>query len=367
MTMLGRWLPGCWGLFLACLAVLPAPAQTLHLILPTENEALLSGDGPGFYQYTDRYFERRRSRPWQGGQYGFVRNPKRTRQGIVYTRFHEGVDIRPVRRDADDEPLDPVRAIDDGEVVYANRVEDHSSYGLYVVVEHWWGGAPVYTLYAHLNTIAVRPGQRVRQGDVLGRLGYTGVGINRRRAHVHFEINLLLNREFQSWYDTHFKPDDVNHHGIYSGFNLAGLDVPALYLALRENPNLSLPAFIARQEPYFTVTVPADGMLDLLWRYPWLSPEANPWLLRYGEAPLPAAWTFTFDQSGLPLRIEPAAPVKEPRIEVFADAPLDYRYVTDGLLSGTDRRTVTLSRQGRRYLDLLTRPYRQLSYRRVEW
>ena len=43
----------------------------------------LRGDDPDFYMYTDRTFEGVRSRPWQGGQYGFVRNEVRTPAGVV--------------------------------------------------------------------------------------------------------------------------------------------------------------------------------------------------------------------------------------------------------------------------------------------
>ena len=368
MTTPGRRRGALLALMMLLAAAAPATAQPLRLILPTDNDALFRDDGPAFYQYTDRYFERRRSRPWQGGKYGFYRNPRRTgRRSIVYTRFHEGIDIQPVRRDAEGEPLDDVRAIDDGLVVYVNAVADRSNYGKYVVVEHWWGGAPFYTLSAHLNTVAVRAGQRVRQGQALGRLGYTGVGINRRRAHVHFEINLLINRDFQRWYDRYFEPDDVNHHGIYSGLNLMGLDVPALYLALRDDPDLTLPQFIARQKPYFAVTVPAEGMLDLLYRYPWLSPTLNPWMLRAEEVRLPAAWRLVFSQPGLPLSVEPSDEIlTAPRVEVYESAPVDYRLVTDGLLTGASRRDVTLAREGRRYIDLLTRPYEPL-HRRLAW
>jgi len=65
----------------------------LDLILPTRNDALFRGDGPAFYQYTDRRTKHGTTRPWQGGQYGFVRNVRETPYGSVFSRFHEGVDI----------------------------------------------------------------------------------------------------------------------------------------------------------------------------------------------------------------------------------------------------------------------------------
>jgi hypothetical protein len=78
----------------------PAQSQPLDLALPTDNDALFSGDGPGFYQYVERNYKGAKSTPWEGGQYGFVRDPADTAGGVVYTRFHEGIDIRPLRRDS---------------------------------------------------------------------------------------------------------------------------------------------------------------------------------------------------------------------------------------------------------------------------
>src|SRR4029453_10838327 len=88
-----------------------AQKQTVDLVLPTDNEALFSGGGSAFYQYIERNFNGVKSTPWEGGQYGFVREPTDTAGGVVYTRFHEGVDISPLHRDAHGEPLDEIRAI----------------------------------------------------------------------------------------------------------------------------------------------------------------------------------------------------------------------------------------------------------------
>src|SRR3979490_2833629 len=95
-------------------------AQHLDLALPTDNDALFGEGGPAFYQYIERDYKGEKSRPWQGGQYGFVRAPIETKAGIVSTRFHEGIDIKPMHRDAAGEPLDEVRAIADGKVVHIN-------------------------------------------------------------------------------------------------------------------------------------------------------------------------------------------------------------------------------------------------------
>src|SRR5436189_2338656 len=137
----------------------------VDLALPTDNDALFSGDGPEFYQYIERNYKVLKSTPWEGGQYGFVRDPVETSAGTVYTRFHEGIDIRALRRDARGEPLDEVRAIADGKVVHTNPVPGYSNYGKYIVIEHRWDDSNYYSLYGHLSSIAVQPGNGVKRGQ----------------------------------------------------------------------------------------------------------------------------------------------------------------------------------------------------------
>ena len=333
--------------FFALIASAFAQSASLHLTLPTDNSALLRGDDADFYQVIERNLHGVVSYPWLGGQYGFVRNPVETGGGTVYSRFHEGMDIRPVRRDARGEPLDEVRAIASGTVAYVNRTAGASNYGRYVVVEHRWDGCPYYSFYAHLNTIAVEAGQAVKQGQTLAIMGHTGTGINRARAHVHVELNLMLNDHFEEWHATFFK-GEPNRNGIYNGLNLAGLDIPRLFLALRGNPSLTLPAFLAKEEVFYKVTVPNSPNFQLPRRYPWMIEGA--------PNEKPAAWEISFARSGLPLRLVPSRKsVREAQLSYVKAGRADYHILTRGIVAGRGS-GAHLSDSGKTSMRLLTFP-----------
>jgi murein DD-endopeptidase MepM/ murein hydrolase activator NlpD len=74
-----------------------------------------------------------------------------------------------------------VVAATDGVVLFAGG-DPCCSYGLYTVVESPEG---IITLYAHLESISVTEGQRVRQGQPLGVVGCTGHCFG---THLHFEV-----------------------------------------------------------------------------------------------------------------------------------------------------------------------------------
>ena len=346
---------------LLALHTISAKAQertaTIRIELPTDNRAIFEDDGPAFYQRTARREEPGVDPPWNGGRYGFVRNVRHTSQGVIYSRFHEGIDIKPLRRSPRGEPLDDVRSIDEGEVVYVNESSGRSNYGKYIVVEHWWGGSPYYSLYAHLAATYVEAGDWVKQGQPIAKLGYTGRGINRTRAHLHLEINLRISQSFQPWYDKHLARAAPNYHGLYNGLNLAGMDVANLYLALETDSTLTVPEFISQSQPFFEVRVPGGEMLDILWRYPWLCPELDNWSYMYGPVPdLGSSWIITFDQSGLPLRIEPSdAVLTATELRVLEISTIPYSYLTGGLVRGRGNNYV-LTDTGRRRVELITWP-----------
>src|SRR6267143_2437625 len=334
-------------LFSAPMTMQTAQNQVLDLVLPTDNDALFSGDGPAFYQYVDRDYNGAKSAPWEGGQYGFVRDPKGTGGGVIYTRFHEGIDIRSVHRDANGEPLDEVRAIADGQVVHVSPVPGYSNYGKYIVIEHRWGGSNYYSLYGHLSSIAVQPGDTVKHGQHIAVMGYTGTGLNRERAHLHLELNLMLSHQFEAWYNTFFR-NDPNHNGIYNGMNLIGLDIAQLYLALHKNPSLAIPEFVSREETFYKVTLPKSRHFEL--------PKLYPWMLTTGSRSEKSSWEVSFAQSGVPLGIESSDKnVTQPELSYVKKSSVDYSYMTREIISGNGS-NAHLTDYGRQLMRLLIWP-----------
>lgn len=55
-------------------------------------------------------------------------------------------------------------------------------YGNNVIINHGFGYS---TLYAHMSRFAVRPGQKIKRGDVIGYVGSTGSSTG---PHVHYEV-----------------------------------------------------------------------------------------------------------------------------------------------------------------------------------
>jgi murein DD-endopeptidase MepM/ murein hydrolase activator NlpD len=94
--------------------------------------------------------------------------------------FHQGLDIS-----ADNGT--PVYATADGTVRSSGR---EGGYGNLVVVEHEYG---LETRYGHLSRFIVKPGAKVKRGDVIGLVGSTGRSTG---SHLHYEVRVngrLLN------------------------------------------------------------------------------------------------------------------------------------------------------------------------------
>jgi murein DD-endopeptidase MepM/ murein hydrolase activator NlpD len=90
------------------------------------------------------------------------------------TKFHAGMDFAATVGTE-------IYATGDGIVVRADA--DASGYGNHVRINHGYG---YLTLYGHMSKISVRPGQRVKRGDVIGLVGNTGKSVG---PHLHYEVH----------------------------------------------------------------------------------------------------------------------------------------------------------------------------------
>ena len=113
------------------------------------------------------------------GPTDFSMEPPITINGVFYPHFHTGLDLAGA--------LDtPIHAAADGVVIVAQASTDGAGhlvgYGNYVVIAHPDG---FLTLYGHLDSLAVKQGQVIHQGEIVGQEGSTGWSTG---PHLHFEI-----------------------------------------------------------------------------------------------------------------------------------------------------------------------------------
>lgn len=95
-------------------------------------------------------------------------------RGQRWGRLHNGIDIA--------QPDGPaIKSADHGVVKAAGAA---GTFGNRVVVDHQNG---YETIYAHLSSIDVKPGQKVPKGTKLGNMGNTGRSTG---VHLHFEVSL---------------------------------------------------------------------------------------------------------------------------------------------------------------------------------
>lgn len=104
--------------------------------------------------------------------------PDRTWHGVFYTSFHGGIDYWG--------PLGyPIWSTANGVVLYAGYGVPYigGAGGNGVVIQH---GPYLKSIYGHMDTVTVAPGQALVAGQRIGTMGQSGVanGVN----HLHFEI-----------------------------------------------------------------------------------------------------------------------------------------------------------------------------------
>lgn len=217
-------------------------------------------------------------------------------------KFHEGIDIKPVSRGKKGAPKDEIFAAIDGRVVLVNKIAGNSGYGKYVVLVHDMLDVPVYTLYAHLFSIdeSIRVGMAVKAGTTLGIMGHTAsYSIPVSRAHLHFEIGVLMSQHFESWYaKQNYK--QKNFYGNYNGINLTGFDPMYFFETVKSGKLTSMKALIQKIPTAFVLRLYTKQTPDFVRMYPELADAKS---TEYG-------WDIYFTWFGMPIKF---SPIKNPR------------------------------------------------------
>lgn len=132
-------------------------------------------------------------------------------------------------------------AVDDG-VVAEVVPNDPSGFGMYVKLHHSWGES----LYAHMQSFSVQPGQSIRRGDTIGRSDNTGFS---NGPHLHFAIRINPYNRQDGWGGfsdplPYLNPRDVQLPPYVLGAAVAAaaaasLEARAAYRPLEEAPGYS--------------------------------------------------------------------------------------------------------------------------------
>jgi len=94
---------------------------------------------------------------------------------LQVVRPHEGIDLS-ARKGT------PIYATADGKVLQAGYRA--GGFGKKVLLDHGFG---YRTLYGHCNEVLVNPGQEVKRGEVIARVGSTGLS---KAPHLHYEVHV---------------------------------------------------------------------------------------------------------------------------------------------------------------------------------
>ena len=322
-------------------APLPALArepQPMRFVCPTPQTHLAEG-GPGVFMPTASGEE-------ESAKYGSVRTG--SYGGRLLPRFHEGIDIAPTTRDRRNLPLDPIFAAADGTVAYFNRYGGNSSYGIYVVLRHTDPVGPVYTLYAHMASVepGLVVGRSVKAGDPIGRMGHTStLSIPVSRAHLHFELALMANSGYASWFRSKkLKPD----HGNFNGGNLLSMDPLPAFRAAAAGEAFGVGDHLRRLAPAFTLIVRTPRSVPYFNSYPSLW-TGDPWR--------PGGTVLTVSEGGVPLSGRNAT---EAEIAALGKARAAVLSVDEAVLGRNGRRHIVhdrgawrIGQAGEEWLDIL--------------
>ncbi|MCI0415691.1 M23 family metallopeptidase [bacterium] len=113
---------------------------------------------------------------------------------VIDHQDHVGFDLSVVQQY-------PIEAANDGVVIYADYL---GIYGNCVLIDHGYG---LVSLYGHLSSMGVKPGQAVKKKQEIGRSGETGLAAG---DHLHFGLFLQgVPINPTEWWDDHWIQDHI--------------------------------------------------------------------------------------------------------------------------------------------------------------
>ncbi|MFT6870237.1 MAG: murein DD-endopeptidase MepM/ murein hydrolase activator NlpD [Paraglaciecola sp.] len=92
---------------------------------------------------------------------------------LKINKFHKGMDFTAPKGT-------PIYASGDGVIFRAQRSK---TFGQVVYIDHGYG---YKTIYAHMSKMAVKRGESIRRGDLIGYVGNTGLSV---APHLHYEVH----------------------------------------------------------------------------------------------------------------------------------------------------------------------------------
>ncbi len=168
-----------------------SPAQNVSLVERADMATLTSSDRAKIFQYVPS------GSPveYKGitSKFGY-----RTHPTLKTREFHRGSDMKAPMKT-------PIYATADAAVEYA---ADHkkSGYGKLIILDHSFG---FKTYYGHLKKIAVKAGEFVKKGDLIGYTGNSGMS---NGPHLHYEVRFIQRPLNPYWF---VKWDQENYTQIF--------------------------------------------------------------------------------------------------------------------------------------------------------
>lgn len=132
-----------------------------------------------------------------GAWFGVKRNHK--------LGFHAGADYSWVKA----EPSKNVYSVADGTVIFVHKYGDNLA-GNRVRIKHDDG--IITTAYYHLDSYNVSVGNKVKKGQVIGKIGGSGYKINSWGKHLHFEVHVKKTPETLKFFKEQLKLNKPGHY-----------------------------------------------------------------------------------------------------------------------------------------------------------